>query len=112
SLAPKRRREPDRQPDPGEEAATRPTSASSPARSRFEEVVGTSRRARILTALTVLALAVAVVAFIVLRSDEGEGGVPQDAYLRSLDRQCVQEKARLSDLEDKTLRQKAPDFTS
>lgn len=85
---------------------------SSPAPNRLDEIIGTSRRARIVTALTVLAIAVAVVAFIVLRSNDNEGGVPQDAYLRGLDRQCVQEKTRLSELEAETLRQESPDFAS
>jgi hypothetical protein len=93
----------------GPPATPAPASA---APSRFEEVIGTSRRARIVTALTVLALAVAVVAFFVLRSNDSEGGVAQDTYLRSLDRQCVQEKARLSALEAETLEQKAPDFAT
>lgn len=80
---------------------------------RLGELIGTSRRARIITGLTVLALAIAVVAFLVLRSDEsGEDSVAQDAYLRQLDHQCVQEKARLSELEAETLQQAPPDFGS
>ena len=89
-----------------------PEGKPSPARNRLEEVIGTSRRARIVSALTVLAIAVAVVAFIVLRSNDDEGGVSQDAYLRGLDQQCVQEKTRLSDLEAETFSQKSPDFGS
>lgn len=86
-----------------------PEGEPSPARKRLDEVVGTSRRARIVSALTVVAIGVAVIAFIVLQSDDGEG-VPQDAYLRQLDRQCVQEKARLSALEAEMLKQQSPDF--
>jgi len=84
----------------------------SPSRKRLDEIIGTSRRARTITALTVLAIAVAVVAFIVLRSNDSEGGVTQDAYLRHLDRECVQEKTRLSELETETLRQAPPDFAT
>jgi hypothetical protein len=74
-----------------------------PARNRLDEVIGTTRRARIVTALTVLAIALAIVAFIILRSGSNEGEVPQDAYLRQQDRTCVAEKARLSSLESETL---------
>jgi hypothetical protein len=86
--------------------------APAPARGRLDEVIGTSRRARIVTALTVVAIAVAVVAFIVLRSNDSDEGVQQDAYLTNLDRQCVQEKARISELENTTLRQESPDFAT
>jgi hypothetical protein len=82
----------------------------SPAPNRLQEVVGTTRRARIVTALTVLAVAVAVVAFIVLRSGDTEGEVPQDAYLRGQDRVCVAEKTRLSSLESETLTTAEPDI--
>lgn len=84
----------------------------SPARNRLDEVIGTSRGARIVTALTVVAIAVAVVAFIVLRSGDSESGVTQDAYLRGLDRQCVEEKTRLSELEVATLGPQSPSFAS
>jgi hypothetical protein len=84
----------------------------SPTRSRLDEVIGTSRRARIVTALTVVAIAVAVVAFIVLRSNDSEGGVQQDAYLTNLDRQCVEEKARISEVAAATLQQQSASFTT
>ncbi len=79
-------------------------------RSHLGEVIGTTRRARVATALTVLAVAIAVVAFIVLRSNDDEGSVQQDAYLTQLDHQCVEEKARLSELETETLQQESPNF--
>jgi hypothetical protein len=84
----------------------------SPPRNRLDEVIGTSRRARAVTALTVLAIAVAVVAFIVLRSGDDEGAVTQDAYLRQLDRACVEEKTRLSELELATLQPNSASFAS
>ena len=82
----------------------------SSARKRLEEVIGTTRRARIVTALTVAAVAVAIVAFIVLRSGDSEGEVPQDAYLRQQDRACIAEKARISSLEGETLATAQPDL--
>lgn len=102
------RRQP-RQPGAGSDS---PEGTRSPGRQRLDEVLGTSRGARIVSALTVLAIAVAVVAFIVLRSKDNEGGVSQDAYLSRIDRQCVQEKTRLSELEAETLGRKAPEFGS
>lgn len=78
---------------------------------RLAEAIGTNRRARIITALTVLAVAIAVVAFIVLRSNDSEGGVPQDAYLRQLDSQCVAEKTRISELAAATLQPQSAGFT-
>lgn len=102
---PQQQREPGARPDSAE-------GKPSPARNRLDEVIGTSRRARIVTALTVLAIAVAVVAIIVLRSNDSEGSVSQDAYLRRLDHRCVQEKTRLSGLEAEAFSQKSPDFSS
>jgi hypothetical protein len=84
----------------------------SPAPSRLGEAIGTTRRARTVTAVTVLAIAVAVIAFIVLRSGDSEEKVTQDAYLRQLDRQCIEEKTRLSELELATLQPKSASFTS
>lgn len=82
----------------------------SPARDRLDEVVGTTRRARIVTALTVLAIVVAVVAFIMLRSGSPGDAVRQDAYLREQDRVCIGEKARISSLESETLATNQPNI--
>jgi hypothetical protein len=75
---------------------------------RIRGLVGTTPRARLLTGLTILAIVVAVVAFLVLKpADET---VAQDAYLRGLDRECVAEKERVSQAETETLRQRPPDL--
>jgi zinc-ribbon domain len=73
----------------------------------FAQIFGTTRRARLLTGLTLLAIAVAVIAFIVLRSDDS-AGITQDAYLKRLDRECLAEKARISKLEATTLGTNSP----
>jgi hypothetical protein len=65
-------------------------------RSRVGTLVGRTRRARIITAATVLALAVAVIAFIALDSgDNSSEPLHQNEYQQRADRICLDGKATL-----------------
>jgi hypothetical protein len=77
-------------------------------RRRLELLIGTSRRARLLTVATVVAILIAIAAFIAIKPEDE--GVIQDAYLTQLDRTCVAEKERLATLELETLRREPADF--
>jgi hypothetical protein len=66
-------------------------------------VVGSSRRARLLTVGTALALAVFAVAFIALRPSD-EGAAPYDAYARSLDAACLRHKDEIATAQRVALR--------
>lgn len=70
-----------------------------PARSfgtRVGDLFGRSPRARLVTVGTLVALVVAVVAFVALPSDDDEGEavatIPRDAYTREADRLCLEQK--------------------
>lgn len=69
----------------GAEEAGRPRSV----RERAVELVGTTRKARLISAVTALAIVVAIAAFIALDSDEG---IPRDAYTVEADRICLNSK--------------------
>jgi hypothetical protein len=58
---------------------------------RLRKLAGESRRARLLTIGTALAMVAAIVAFLALPSDGGDE-IPYDAYARAADRLCVAEK--------------------
>lgn len=75
-------------------------------RQRFRSLVGTNRRAQLLSAATAIAIVIAIVAFVALEPDEGG----ESRYLQSLDRACVTEKERLSSLEAETLGQRPPNL--
>ncbi len=75
---------------------------------RLARVFGTTARARLLSAGTAFAIVVAIVAFIALKPSKES--VPEDSYLRGLDRSCVAEKGRISTLEADTLRQRHPNL--
>lgn len=75
---------------------------------RLRNLVGTSRRAQLLSVGTAAAIVVAVVAFIAL--EPSDGGESSDPYLQQLDRSCVAEKERLSSLEAETLGQRPPNL--
>lgn len=77
-------------------------------RQRLRNLVGTSRRAQLLSVATAAAIVVAVVAFIAL--EPNEGGESSDPYLQQLDRSCVAEKERLSSLEAETLGRRPPNL--
>lgn len=73
-----------------------PTSLSA----RFGRLLGTTKKARLISLGTVVALVVAIVAFLALQPSDEAG---ESAYLRSLDRSCVTEKERVVSLEQETL---------
>jgi hypothetical protein len=88
----------------------KPAAAPASPRQRVSGLIGTTRRARLITAATVLALGVAIIAFLALKPSDEQGAVPQDAYLRGLDRECTAEKARVSQLETETLQRRPADL--
>lgn len=61
-------------------------------RERLGRLLGTTRRARLVSAATAVALVAAVVAFIALNSDEG---IPRDAYTVAADGICLQAKREI-----------------
>ena len=64
-----------------------------PLRVRVAELVGTTRRARVLTVSTVLAIAIALAAFLALEpADDG----PSGTYAAGLDRSCVEAKRQIA----------------
>jgi zinc-ribbon domain len=75
---------------------------------RLKRLLGSNRRARLLSAATAIAIIVAIVAFVAL--DPGEESGAQDTFLSGLDRSCVAEKERVSRLETETLRRSPPDL--
>jgi ribosomal protein L18E len=70
-------------------ASTDPGEPVSP-RERLGRLVGTTRKARLITAATVFAVLVAVAAFIALEPAEDE--IPRDAYTVAGDRLCLDSK--------------------
>jgi len=62
-------------------------------RERIGRLAGTSRRARLVSAGTAVALAVAIVAFIVLKPAKDQ--IPRDAYTVAADRICVEAKEQI-----------------
>lgn len=77
-------------------------------RQRFRQLIGTTRRARLLSAATALAILVAIGAFLALRPDS-ESGAVEDAFTRATDRSCLREKRTIAALEEQTLRRSEPD---
>jgi hypothetical protein len=64
--------------------------------SRVKNIVGGTRRARLVTLATVLALLVAAIAFIAIKPSEGEVVIPRDAYTIAADHTCVQAKKSIA----------------
>jgi hypothetical protein len=58
-------------------------------------IVGTTRKARLVSAAIAIAIVVAVVAFIALGSDDEET-VPQDGLTKALDANCVHHKVQIA----------------
>lgn len=87
--------------------STRDPTAQMSLRQRLQHLVGTSRRARLLSIATVAALVVALGAFIALKPSEES--IAMDSYLRALDSSCSAEKARVSRLELETLGRRPAD---
>lgn len=91
----------------------RPAGASAgrpPGRERIMRLIGTTGRARLLSAGTIAALAVAVVAFLALKPSESS--VTDDAYTRSTDEACVTEKRTIAALERETIQQQPPNLAA
>jgi hypothetical protein len=63
------------------------------ARERIGGLVGTTRRARLISAVTTLAVVVAVVSFIVLDPDDGE--IPRDDYTLAAEQICLNAKQEI-----------------
>lgn len=63
-------------------------------RKRLGRTLGTTRKARLITAGTALALLVAVVAFFALDADEEES-IPRDAYTLAAERVCLDAKQEI-----------------
>ena len=82
-----------KKPDDGVEQD--PSEASSGG--RLDGLIGRDRRTRLVTVGTVLAILVAVVAFLALdASDDGGSDLPQDSYARVTDAACVQHKGEIA----------------
>jgi zinc ribbon protein len=64
-----------------------------PAGERLRRIVGTTRKARLITAATVLAFAVAIAAFIALKPSEDT--IPRDAYTIAADHLCLNAKREI-----------------
>jgi hypothetical protein len=62
-------------------------------RQRLARIVGTTRKARIASAGTVLALVVAVIAFVALEPEEGS--IPRDGYTIAADELCLDAKGEI-----------------
>jgi hypothetical protein len=70
-------------------------------------VTGTTRRARIVSALTATAVVIAVVGFIALKPSEDS--IPHDAYTIAADRMCLQAKHQIVAAERQSLKRAGQD---
>jgi zinc-ribbon domain len=82
-----------------------------PRRERLRRLLGTTPKARMLSAATALALLVAIAAFVALKPSEGDA-TPEDAFTRAADRLCVEEKGRVATLERQVLQRGAGNVTA
>jgi zinc-ribbon domain len=81
------------------EAAQRPSW-----RDRLSQLIGTTRKARLLTAATAVALVVAVVAFIALDPADDDT-IPRDGYTVAADEMCIAAKRQIVFAERRLLRE-------
>jgi hypothetical protein len=79
-------------------------------RERIGRLIGTTRKARWITAATVAAVAVAIVAFIALKPSGDT--IPRDAYTISADRLCLSAKREIVSLERRFSRQAGHDTSA
>jgi anaerobic C4-dicarboxylate transporter len=79
-------------------------------RQRVDRIIGTTRRARVLTGVTAAAILLAVIAFVALKP--AEDGPEEDAYTRKLDKSCVTEKQTIAALEQQTAQQGSGDLAT
>jgi|GEM_PF-1391311 len=71
---------------------------------RAEALIGRDRRTRLLTVGTLVAILIAVIAFLVLDASDDEGATAdQDAYTRTLDAACVHHKSEVAAAQRKAL---------
>jgi zinc-ribbon domain len=70
-----------------------PSQQGTSMRDRVGRAIGTSRRARWVSAITTLAVAVAIVSFIAL--DPDDEGIPRDAYTLAAERICLDAKRQI-----------------
>ncbi len=76
---------------------------------RIEGLIGNTRRARLVTAATVIAVIVAVAAFIAFEPSK-DNAATNDAYTRALDQACALKKRTIGALEQQTVQQQPPDI--
>jgi hypothetical protein len=69
--------------------------------SGLTRLIGSTRNQRLITAGTGLALIVAAIAFVALKPSEET--IPQDAYNKSLDADCVAHKEKIADVQQEAL---------
>jgi hypothetical protein len=74
---------------------------------RLRRLFGTTRRERWISAATVVAIVVAVIAFILLDTPEDDGST--DPFLQASDDRCVQAKAEIATVSRRTLGSGRPD---
>lgn len=84
-----------------------PDRANRSIRKRAGELIGSTRKARIITATTFAAILVAIVAFIFIAPAK-EARIPRDAYTIAADRICVQAKRQIVASERASLRNRGP----
>lgn len=77
-------------------------------RERVTRLIGTTPRARLLSATTAGAVVIAVGAFLAL--EPSEDGTPEDSYTRALDRGCVTQKRTIAALERQTVQRQPPNI--
>ena len=70
-----------------------PAPGGGSARERISGLVGTTRRARLISTVTVLAIVVAIVSFIAL--DPGDDEIPRDDYTLAAERICLDAKQQI-----------------
>jgi hypothetical protein len=82
-------------------------------RERIGQLVGTTRKARLITASTLAAIAVAVIAFIALKPAK-DNSIPRDAYTVAADQMCLSAKREIVAVErlSGTNRQRGPSETA
>jgi hypothetical protein len=74
-----------------------------PPRARLGRIVGETRKARLLTVGTVLAIAIAIAGFIAL-SPKDEAGIPRDSYTLAAERACISAKRQIVAAEQSAVR--------
>lgn len=83
-----------------------PAERQSP-RERLGQAIGTTRKARIVTLATIVALIVAIVSLIALKPAD-DNTIPRDAYTIAADRQCLAAKRQIALAERRSLKESDP----